>query len=149
STTLSYNSVNATSALAVTTGAGGTTAAQVQTNLQTIAALAGANIAVTGNTGGPFTITFGGSLQGDVSQIASSSTAQATTATTTNGSAPSASAVQTNLQTIAALSAAGNVTVTGSQPIYTITFGGALAGQNVSQLVSSTPPAATTAAVIG
>src|SRR5947209_2547691 len=86
-TTLSFSGVNATSALTVTTGTSGTTAAQVQANLQTIPALATAgNVTVSGNTGGPFTIVFGNTLAGqNVSQIASSSTANATTAKTIDG----------------------------------------------------------------
>src|SRR5439155_12348424 len=128
-----------TSALAVTTGV--TTAAQVQANLQTIPALAGSNIAVTGSAP-TFTITFGGALQGDVPQIASSNAAQATTATPTSG-APTAAQVQTNLNTIAALN--GNVTVTGAAPIYTVTFGGALAFTDAAQIASSSTAQATTA----
>src|SRR5205814_4200182 len=79
-------------------------------------------VTVTGAQGGPFTITFGGSLAGiDAVQIASSTAANATTTTTTHGSAPSATAVQTNLGAILGLT--GNITVTGAAPSYTIPYG--------------------------
>src|SRR5207249_1111113 len=87
STTLSFDGASATSPLAVTLGAGGTTAAAVLANLNTIAALKG-NVSVTGNNGGPFTVTFTGALGGhDISQIVSSATGVANFATTTSGAA--------------------------------------------------------------
>ncbi len=47
--------------------------------------------------------------------------------------------IQTNLQTIPALSSAGNITVTrvGATDVYTVTFGNVFAGQNVPQITSS------------
>ncbi len=59
-TNLSFNGATATSPLAVTTGAAGTTSASVQAALNTIPGLAGQATAV-GANGGPFTITFSGS----------------------------------------------------------------------------------------
>ena len=102
-TLLSYNGVNATAPLSVTLGT--TTAAAIQSNLSTIAALSG-NITVA-PTADPnvFNITFSGALAGvDAFQIQSNTLATATTATTIDGSTPTAAAVQANLQTIPVLS---------------------------------------------
>src|SRR5439155_3213840 len=78
-TTLSFNNVNAATALTVATGT--TTAANVLTSLNSITGQSG-NFSVTGNVGGPFQIQFIGALAGqNVSQLVSSATAQATVAT--------------------------------------------------------------------
>src|SRR5207253_1504929 len=128
--------------LAVTTGASGTTAAAVQTNLQTIGALAN-NVTVTGPNGGPFTITFkNGLAYQDVAQIVSNSSAVAV-ATPTNGG-PTVAQVQTALNSIAGLS--GNVTVSGFAPNFTLTYNNGLAGANVQQVIAS-PSAGVTASV--
>jgi hypothetical protein len=105
-TTLSFNGTNATGALNFQTG---TTATDVQNNLQTIAALNG-RISVTGSNGGPFTIAFNNSLAGvNVPQI-TASTAGATIATTTQGGGNSG--------------ANTNVTVTGNPGgPFTLSFG--------------------------
>ena len=70
--TLSYNGVNLSSPLTVVPGVS-PTAAQVEANLNTIAALAG-NVMVLGSDGGPFNILFGNSLAAtNVSQIVADS----------------------------------------------------------------------------
>ena len=118
-------------------GTGGSTpdAAAVQANLDAIPALTG-NVSVTGPAGGPYVITFSNGLTGvNISQLTTAVTGglTATPATTTEGEAPDAAAVQTNLNAIAALT--GNVTVTGNAGgPYTITFSNALTGLNVNQL---------------
>ena len=118
-------------------GTGGSTpdAAAVQANLDAIPALTG-NVSVTGPAGGPYVITFSNGLTGvNVSQLTTAVTGSvtATPATTTEGSAPDAAAVQTNLNAIAALT--GNVAVTGTAGgPYTITFSNALTGLNLNRL---------------
>ena len=42
-----------------------------------------------------------------------------------------------SVQSISALAATGNVTVSGNAPLYTVTFGGALGFTNVNQIASS------------
>src|SRR6185369_13014590 len=61
-TTLLFNGALATIPLVVATGANGTTAAAVQASLNSISTLSG-NATVTGNNGGPFTITYTGAAQ--------------------------------------------------------------------------------------
>src|SRR4029078_3630065 len=89
---------------------------------------------VTGAAGGPLTVTFSGGLSSrDAQQIVGSS-ANKLIATSTQGKGPSANDVVTHLRSIAALSATnantslvtGSVTVTGSAPYYTITYGATL-----------------------
>jgi hypothetical protein len=110
------------------------TAPEIQANLNTISALTG-NINVTGNSGGPFTISFGGSLaNSNVTPIVAtgSNGATASVSTTTDGSFNAAN-LQASLQTIPAL--AGNIAVTGTAgSSLTVTFLNALTGVNVSQL---------------
>ncbi len=110
------------------------TAPEIQANLNTIAALTG-NINVAGSPGGPFTISFGGSLANtNVNPIVAtgSNGATASVSTSTDGSFNAAN-LQASLQTIPAL--AGNVAVTGTAgSSLTVTFLNALTGVNVSQL---------------
>src|SRR5262249_52466974 len=133
STQLSYNSVNATSALAVTTGATGTLASDVQTNLQTIPVLSGNEVqTITLVANGTTTLSFNG---------AASSALTVTTGATTLAN------VQTALDSISTL--VGNYTATGSTGgPFTIVFKSALANTNVSQIVSSSTAQATVATVV-
>src|SRR5207244_7504541 len=110
----SSNTGGVTTAVATTTQGVAPTSTDVLNHLNTITGLNG-NVAVTGSAGGPFTITFSNALTGkDQTQLTAAITGGLTTtpATTTNGSAPRASAVQTHLNAIPALH--GNVTVTGN-----------------------------------
>lgn len=92
------------------------TAANVLAHLTSIPALAGTNaVQVTGSDGGPFTITFGGSLTGvNVDPLTASvgGTATASVTSATDGAAPTAAQVQASLATITALGT--NVTVTAA-----------------------------------
>src|SRR5207248_1632812 len=118
-TRLNFNGTDATSDLNVTLGT--TNAGSILSNLQTIPALSAAgNVTVTQSTSDPkaFTITFGGALAGqDVAQITSSNTVTAVSGVVTNGSAPTAAQVQTNLNSIfvptGSVGLNGNVQVTG------------------------------------
>src|SRR5262249_13429602 len=113
-------------------------AVQLQTNLNTIPALAG-NVQVaqgTGTAANTYTITFTNGLTGTaVSALATNPTLglNATIATTTPGSTPTAGNVQSSLNTIPALN--GNVSVAGpTNGVYTVTFTNNLFGLNVQPL---------------
>ena len=124
---------------ATTTDGSAPDAAAVQANLNTIPALTG-NVTVTGNAGGPYTITFTNALTGlNVNQLdnpAVTGGVTAAVATATNGSTPDAAAVQAALNAIPALS--GNVEVLGvvGGP-YTIVFTNGLAGLAAAQLTAA------------
>src|SRR5206468_2206863 len=110
------------------------TATNLQTNLRTISALSG--VLVTGSNGGPFTLTFAGSLAGQ-NVAAPGPTGLAAT----GGIATFANVIDG--------SATAPVAVTGTTGgTLTITFGGSLASTNLSQIASDTPTVATTATVI-
>jgi hypothetical protein len=98
------------------------TVANVQASLDSIPALHG-NVTVTGSVGGPFTLTFGGTLaDANVNLLTAITTSGGATATiaakldpltgTSDGNNPTAAQVLASLNTIAALN--GNVTVTGN-----------------------------------
>ncbi len=146
--TFSYNGVAATSAIAITLGTSGTTAAQLQTNLRTIPALS-AVVVTSSAVGGPFTISYppgvvGGNLLTVVNGSGSATIAQAATTSTvflaynganapgsfsyTSGST-TAAALQAYLVTIPGLTAGGAVSVTGGAGgPYTVNFGSGIAG---------------------
>jgi hypothetical protein len=131
--TFSFNGANA-AAITLSTA---TTNTQIQTNLNTIAALTG-RVTVTGNAGGPWTVTFGGTLANtNVNQIGVNN-ANAFVDTINNGGtlANLGANIQAALNTMLGT---GNATVTAnSLSLVTVTFGnGQLANANVQQLVAS------------
>src|SRR5205823_10091530 len=81
-------------------------------------------VTVTGPQGGPFTVTFGGSLAGqDIAQIGSSTAGVATTATVINGSANATVRAQ--------------VSATSPNFLVDVYFGGALARANLNTLTAA------------
>src|SRR5205823_3027786 len=97
---LSYNSVIGSEATKLSFQSGiSPTAEDVLGALQSIPALSG-NVQVSGPSGGPFTITFGGQLTGvnvDLITASLAGGATATVATTTPGSSPTAAQLQASL----------------------------------------------------
>jgi hypothetical protein len=144
---LSYNGVIGSEATKLTFQAGvSPTAADVLAHLNSLSALNG-NVQVTGAAGGPFTITFGGTLAGaNASQIGASATDGTTTsATTQTEGSISADEIKASLNSIPALD--GNVRVSGnSGGPFAISFVGALSGQTVKTITTATT-AGTTATI--
>ncbi len=141
--TLSYSGVAGSAATKLTKTSGSSpTVQQVLDHLNSIPALNG-NVSVTGNTGGPFTITFDGSLAGNASLLTATTAASATA--TINPLATVAN-VQASLDSIPTLT--GNTQVTGSVGgPFAITFGGALADTDVSAITAITTSGGATAAI--
>ncbi len=165
STLFSFNGVNASSPLLITTGTvGATSAAAIANNLNTIPALAG-KVSVSGPVGGPFTITTSNLAVGTVSSLIRANTTNVTVTTTTqtlglvangttnlsfNGvtatspltvttgaSGTTVASVQSALNSIQGL--AGQATVVGANGgPFTITFSGAAATTNAA-LVARNP----------
>ncbi len=150
--TFSYNGTPATSALSITTGGSGTTAAQLQANLRTIPVTGLSNVVVTGAVGGPFTVAYppglvGGNLLTVLNGSGSATIAQAATTSTvflaynganapgsfsyTSGSTTPA-ALAAYLATIPGLTTSGAVSVSGNNGgPYTVNFGNGIAGGNL------------------
>ena len=122
----------------------------LQTQLETIPALTG-NVSVSGNNGGPFTITFNNKLTGqNVAQLANATNPTGGTTITygtqTNGNALTAAQVQTNLNTIPGIN--GNITVslaagTVNGGPYVITFQNGTTGTGAGECAADHGPGRT------